>query len=389
MRILILHNQYKQHGGEDTVVESEKTLLQTQGHEVEALFFSNQILASFWDKVRIVPKMFYNRQAAQEVRQKIQRFQPDVLHVHNIFNVASPAVLIEAQKLNVPVVMTLHNYRLLCLNGLFLRKNHICELCRYQMLALSGIKYGCLGNSRLKSAQLAIVIAWHRYAHTWQKYVNKYIALTNFAKQIFVNSSLQIPENQIIVKPNFVPAQPRLPAKERQNYFLFVGRLSPEKGVLTAIEASLQTQIPLHIIGEGELQSKVEQFAQKHDFIRYFGAKPKAEVIAQMQHALALVFPSIWYEGMPMTILEALSCGTPVIASNLESIAEVLTPLFKDYLFAPHQAQELAQKMLFLQNQTAQLQEQISQTAYEVYQKHYSAQKNYEQLLAIYQEVQK
>jgi glycosyltransferase involved in cell wall biosynthesis len=237
MKILLLHNYYTQRGGEDGVFEAERNLLLQKGHEVESLTFQNQKLQGFAEKIRTSFSSIYNSHSAKLLAQKIDEFQPQILHVHNFWKEASPAVYYIAKRKNIPLVQTLHNFRLLCANALLLRQNQPCELCIKKTFPMAGIRYACYEN-RLITAQITFLSTIHKILGTWKNLVSQYITITEFARRKFLASALHLQENQISVKPNFVEDRGGASMESRENYFLFVGRLSAEKGVQTLLEAT-------------------------------------------------------------------------------------------------------------------------------------------------------
>ncbi|CCG98817.1 glycosyl transferase group 1 [Fibrella aestuarina BUZ 2] len=325
MRILFIHNYYRLRGGEDTIFEQEFAKLRELGHDVDAVIFNNdQFGKSVGGKLIAAFQTLNNRASAERVKEAIARFKPDVIHIHNLFYTASPAVINAAKACNVPVVMTLHNYRLVCASGLLMRPGEIpCERCLTKTVPLDGIRFGCFRDSQAQSAQLTAITSLHKLAHTWQR-VDRFITLTDFARQKMLQSSLQLRPEQVVVKPNFVPDLGYTAPDQRGDFFLFVGRLSQEKGIDVLLEAAKQVALPIEIIGEGPLQAAVEAAAQQ-GHVYYRGSLPREQVIERMRQCRAIIVPSIWYEGLPTVILEAFATGTPVICSdqgNLNQIVE-------------------------------------------------------------------
>jgi glycosyltransferase involved in cell wall biosynthesis len=383
MKILILHNKYQDPGGEDAVVENETQLLRNYGNEVEQLFFSNNDIKPLAQKIKMFYKIFYNRESARILEDKIKEFQPDVLHVHNLFYVASPAILYVAEKFKLPVVLTIHNYRLICSGQLLMRDAEVCELCTQHKFPLSGVKYACFGNSRIKTAQITLATGVHKILGTWQKKVNQYICLTHFSKQKIAHSSLEIPEEQISVKGNFVEdAKPSF-FNEREHFYLFIGRLSPEKGVDILLAAAKRYDFKLEIIGDGELRSLVEKHCHDNPNIKFWGFQNKDLILERLKKSRALLFSSVCYEGLPMTVLEAFSTGTPVISSDIGNINEIITNGYNGLHFKTKNSEDLADKIKDFDENHLKYQ-QLYQNARETYLKKYTPQQNYTELMAIY-----
>ena len=381
MKILQIHNQYTKKGGEDGVLEAERNLLASKGNEVEQLFFSNKGIEGF-EKIKLLYKTIYNQNSTKILRDKIQDFRPDIIHIHNLFYVASPAILYESHNQGIPVVLTIHNFRLICTGALLLRDGQVCELCTQKTFPLAGIQHKCFQNSALKSAQLTLSTSIHKILGTWKNKVDAYIVLSNFAKNKLINSSLQLAEEQVFIKPNFTEDKGWAGSEDRQNFFLFVGRLSHEKGIQTLLEASKQADFRLEIIGDGEMKPLVEEFAQRYPNIVYHGFQGQDFIAEKMKQCKALLFPSVWYEGMPLTLLEAFSTGTPVIISDIDNLNEMVKHQYNGLHFRTGDSKDLAEKIqYFQQNATAHYYENARKT----YEMLYSPEKNYQELIEIYQ----
>jgi glycosyltransferase involved in cell wall biosynthesis len=397
MKILQLHNRYQIPGGEEGVVQAEQALLKAQGHQVRLLEVTNDDIVGLAAKARAAVNAIYSRAARKQVLAEIDDFSPDLVHVHNFFPLLSPSVYDACRDRHIPVVQTLHNYRLACPKAMFFRDNQICEACLEQGSLLPAVVHGCYRASRPESAVVALMLAWHRQRQTWSDRVDAYIALTAFQKSKLVQAGL--PAAKIHVKPNFAfapepdhppdhpPANP--PANSPEPYVLFVGRLAEEKGIAVLISAYLHdpTLPPLKIVGDGPLRAALEQqvgVANLADRVRFLGRQSGPEVRQWMQQAQCLVFPSIWYEGFPLTIAEAFSCGLPVIVPNLGSMAEIVQDGVTGFHFAPRDGADLAAKIGQLM---AQPRQRMGRLAQQVYATQYSPLVNYEQLLKIYRSV--
>ena len=381
MRILMVHTCYRQPGGEDRVFAAEVELLRAYGHAVRPLVWHNRDLALL-SPGRQLRVMLWNEAACRRMREALQAFAPDVVHVHNTFPLASPAVLHVARAMGVPVVMTLHNYRLLCLNALFFRKGRVCTDCA-RSLPWRGVLRGCYRN-RPASLAVAAMLALHRWRRTWDC-VDRFIVLTAFARQQFVGAGF--PEERLVVKPNFVYPDPG-PGEGRGRYVLFVGRLTPEKGVGTLLNAwqRLEGRIPLWIVGDGPLAPRVREASTRWPNIRWLGYKTPGEVQALMGEAVALVFPSEWYEGFPMVLVEALARGTPVITSALGAQATLITHGVDGLHFRAGDPGALAEQVAWLWSHPRE-QRRMRRHARDTYARHYTAAANYNRLMQIYEQV--
>ncbi len=380
VRVLQLHNRYRQSGGEDVVVEVERELLERHGHRVELLEVSNTEIDSFYDRVRSAFAAVYSPAARARVAAHVRSFRPDVVHVHNFFPLFSPSVYYACREAGVPVVQTLSNYRLICPNGQLFRSGRPCEDCVGRKVAWPGVLHGCYRGSRLGTAAVAAMESAHRWLGTWSGAVDCFIALTEFAKATFVEGGL--PEEKIVVKPNFVP-DPGDPGDGRGGFALFVGRLSPEKGIATLLSAwkHARSSIRLKVVGDGPLAGEVAQAAGGS--IEYLGAQPRERILTWMRDAAFLVFPSVCYEGLPMVIVEAFSVGLPVIASNLGSMASLVEHGRTGLHFRPGDAVDLAAKIEWARAHPDEM-AQMRREARAEYLAKYTPEKNYQMLMEIY-----
>ncbi|GAB3783995.1 glycosyltransferase [Spirosoma horti] len=387
MRILLIHNTYKLAGGEDAIVKQEQELLHQKGHTVELLLFNNDTIGeSILSRFQLIYQTFHNSTSVLRVKEVINTFQPDVVHVHNLFYVASPAILTAIRELKVPVVMTLHNYRLLCAGTYLMREGAIpCEECVNKIIPLSGIRHSCHRNSRLQSAQLTMTTSWHKLAGTWQ-HVDRYIALTEFARSRFLNSSLQLRSDQVVVKPNAISDMGYADSKSRGENFLFVGRLTTEKGIEVLLESLKHYPYKITLIGEGPLRKKVEEAAATMPTIQYLGPCSRDVIAEELKRCKALVVPSLWYEGLPTTILEAYSTGTPVLCSDQLNLNEIVKDRQTGFLFPVGNGKALAELISKIDQQQL-LMDGLHQCARAFYERYYTPQQSYERLLSIYEEV--
>ncbi|MFC7356136.1 glycosyltransferase family 4 protein [Jejudonia soesokkakensis] len=376
MRVLQVHNKYQFEGGEDTVVQNEYNLLKSQGMTVEQLFFENKAINPL--------QLIHNNESAAMLRKKVTDFKPDVIHVHNVFYTATPSVLYEAKNLGIPVVMTLHNYRLICPNALFLREGNICTKCLGKSFSYPAIQHRCFKDSAVKSAALTGSLYTHHVKNSWDKNVAKFIVLTPFAKKLFIDSTVKISSEKIVVKPNSTDSnEGDVISSEKRKGYLFVGRLSEEKGVTTLIEGfNKLPDISLEVIGEGPLAEALQKNANSN--IRFLGKQPFSVVKEKLRHGKALVFSSLIYEGLPNTIIEAFAAGTPVIASNVDNINTIVSDHQNGRLFTTGASEALAQTVSdFDRNNSNELYANALQT----FQMNYTHDQNFKALIQLYNEV--
>ena len=355
MRVLLIHNFYQQPGGEDAVFRQEAALLRANGVAVETLTFTNETFGErLLNNLRPALQSLYNTDSARRVGAAIDRFRPDVVHVHNLFYTASASVIRVAKQRGVPVVMTLHNYRLVCVNGLLMREEKIpCETCLTQTVPLAGVRHSCFRHSRLQSAQLSLTTTLHKLTGIWQS-VDRFIVLTDFARQKFLASSLRLAPAQVVVKPNFVADTGYADPDGRQEFYLFIGRLSAEKGVELLLEAARQNPFRLRIIGDGPLTPAVEQAAAALPTLSFLGWQDRAVVLESIKTCRALIVPSLWYEGLPTVILEAFATGTPVISSDGPNLRQIVADGQTGRLFKTGDAEDLNRVINQIDSQPAQ-----------------------------------
>lgn len=345
MRVLMVHNFYQQPGGEDQSFKAEVEMLRQGGVEVHTWTVHNDEIAGI-PGPQLALETVWNRRAAHSLREILTVDGPfDVVHFQNTFPRVSPAAIWEAGRSRPAVVQTLRNFRFMCVNGLFFRDGHVCELCLGKRVQLPGIRYGCYRNSVPASATVAAMNYYSNARQVHDRSVDAFIALSNFARGKYVQAGLD-PE-RITVKPNFVMPDPGV-GQGDGGYAIFVGRLSPEKGVDTLIEAwrSAGARLPLKIVGDGPNAGRVrEAAANSNGAIEWVGHKQKGETYDLIGEARMLIFPSEWYETFGRVAVEAFAKGTPVIAANIGAIAELVDEGRTGLLFTPGDPADLAAKV--------------------------------------------
>ena len=379
LRVLIVHNQYQQKGGEDFVVVNETALLEQSGHTVGTFTAHNRTIVGLLAKLKVFKDVVYNGEVRDLLAERLRRDRPDIVHVHNTFPILSPSVYDACADVRVPVVQTLHNFRTICAGGLFLRDGKICELC-LDGKAYRAVVHRCYRDSLVGSFAVANMVAYHRRHRTWSSKVARFIALTSFARNKFIQFGL--PPGRIIVKPNFVmdPA----PAKSRRrDGVLFVGRLSREKGVSHLLRALLGIKTQLQILGDGPELSALR--AQASTNVIFEGNVSPQRVREAMQAAQILVLPSIWFENFPVSIVEAYANGLPVIASRLGSLPELVDDYRTGRLVPPGDPAALTGAIVDLLERPERLQE-MSLAARDRYEAHYTPERNFGELLKIYED---
>ena len=360
-------------------LENEGALLREHGHEVQTLLFKNRAHKGS-GKIFAGIRAFNNRGAARQLEKIINEFRPGIIHIHNLFFEASPSMIRMAKKHRLPVVLTLHNYRLICCNALLLRNGKPCELCIHADFPLHGIRYRCYHHSAADSALVTGITGTHKLAGTWKR-VDTFIALTDFARQKFLHSSLGVKDEQVAVKPNFIP-DPGIGRWPREDFFLYAGRLSSEKGIedLAAAFEGLPG-CRLVVAGEGPLQEQLRNRFGHCTNISFIGKTERKEILELMKSCKALILPSRWYEMLAFTLVEAMATGTPVIASHLLSLSGLIRDGFNGMLFDAGDVQGLRDAVKEFSKKENM---PIYQNARDTYLHKYGPDIHYDSIISIY-----
>lgn len=321
MKIVQLHNRYRERGGEDRVVLAEAEVLLGAGHEVVVYQVDNP--GDWKHAAARMAVAAWNPVEAQRVLGLAGRVRPDVAHVHNTWFSLSPSVVGALARRGIPVVATLHNYRLLCANGQLFRSGRVCEECLGTHL-MRGIRHRCYRNGVLPSALVVASLSANRMLRSWERSVTLFVTMNEFARQLFVRAGLA--EERIAVKPHFVedPGERRVRAASSDTV-LYVGRLSPEKGLGALLEAWAANRpegLRLEVIGDGPMHAELE--ARAVPGVELVGWLDPAEVRARMLAARALVFPSQWYETFGLALVEGMAAGLPALASAIGGVVELV-----------------------------------------------------------------
>jgi glycosyltransferase involved in cell wall biosynthesis len=387
VKIVLAHNSYREHGGEDIVFSQECQLLESAGHDVVVFRRSNWTANSdtVIQQLALVSSMVWAENTRREFAELLTTERPDVVHVHNTFYVISPSIYAACREANVPVIQTLHNYRLLCPAATLFRNGSVCEECLENSLWQS-VRYGCYRGSRPATAAVALMLVVHRARQTWARDVTHYIALTEFARGKFVQAGL--PAEKISVKPNFLHPDPgfRNIANDG-DYAVFVGRLSREKQLTTVLRAwtLLRNRIPLVIVGDGPERQDLELQSVRNNLtsVQFRGQVSHDDALRIMRDARLLIFPSACYESFGMAILEALASGVPVICSRLGAMREIIADGRTGLHFEPGNPQDLAEKVDWAWSNPSRLR-LMAEEGRQVYEEKYTAAKNYPILMEIY-----
>ncbi len=399
MRILLVHNYYgtSAPSGENVVFEAERDLLRAHGHEVQTFTRHSDTIRGrgLWGKIVGAFSTICNPFAARALARQCRAFRPDIVHFHNTFPLISLWTVRAVAKL-APVVMTLHNYRLVCAAGIPMRDGSICTLCIRGQSVCPGLRHRCYRKSFLATLPISLSIALYRlFVARW---VSRFIVFSEFQKQMM---SANLSSEKMRIKSNFVMSAP-CPNDEalRRNVVLYVGRLSDEKGLKTLILAwrlvlvewrrgVLAGECPkLVIIGNGDCRSSYERLATGLP-VEFWGRRDNAEVRKELAMVRVCVLPSECYEGMPMTILEAFAAATPCVVSDLGALSSLVEDGRTGFVFKAGDAPALATALLRMVRLGEADYRRMCCAAREDYENRFSPEQNYKQLMTIYREVEK
>lgn len=392
MNILQVHNRYKITGGEWTVVNQEYDLLQ-KDHTVYQLIVDNtKEINTLSEKLKLIFTTHYNRKSKEVVRQKLRETGAEIMHVHNFFPLLSPSIFEAAKEEGVPSVLTLHNYRLVHPNGYLLHDGKIDERPVHGS-AYSCVLDGVYRDSILQTAVVAHMIEYHRKRGTWENDVDCMLCLTEFARSKFIEAGL--PEKKLRVKPNFVEDAFKGEdfskiVHQKEDFYLFIGRISEEKGIRTLVDAwnaiRDESDSKLLILGDGPIKKELQKQTAQNPNISWLGFVGRDKVLDYLKRAKALMFPSEWYEGMPMTILEAFSAATPVISTNIGSQAGIVEHEITGLHFKAGDPQDLTETLDHFESDPKK-QVEIGLAARREYERNYTPGVNRTKLQNLYREL--
>ncbi len=381
MKILSIHNKYLNIGGEDISKESEEAILRDNGIEVDIYEEDNKKIEEI-GYLKTAIRTIWSRESYRDISELIKKNNYSLIHVQNFFPLISPSVYYAAKKLNVPVIQTLHNYRLICPNGLLFNSNKICEKCIGKMFPWPGVINKCYRNSSIMTIPPALMIFFHQIIKTWQKKVDAFIALTNFEKNKYIEGGF--PEDKIYVKPNFVYPDPGQ-GNGKGDYAIYVGSLTLEKGIKTLIDSweNLLINKKLKIIGVGPLKDYVINKASNNKNIDYLGFKKVNEIYNLIGEAKILIFPVEGLETFGRVIIESFARGTPVIVPNIGASAEIVKENQTGLLYKMGCRKDLENKILWVFTHDKEIKEMRKRCRQE-FESKYTAEKNLKLLLEIY-----
>jgi glycosyltransferase involved in cell wall biosynthesis len=389
MTILLCHNHYQIRAGEDQVFAAECELLRAHGHRVVVYTRDNAEIARMplWQRLWSFFAAFHNPRTVREITALIAREKPDVAHVHNVFPLISPALYWTLRRAGVPVVQTIHNFRFVCINGLLFRDGKVCHDC-LESRRWACVRHKCYRDSFIYSLWYAVVIWWHQRRGTFTRAIDRYITLNSFTRKILIDAGFDAA--RMLVKPNAATVTPAALAPPVGAHALFVGRLAQEKGILTLLAAVLRVPaLPLQIIGDGPLMARAREIVARAGatHITFTGYCSHTQIAAALAEAMVLIFPSECYENCPMTVINALTLGTPVLAARTGGVPDFVPEGRAGWLFPPGDVDALAERLAWLAGHTDAARAMRPQVqAWAAAQ--FAPQQNHARLLAIYAALQ-
>jgi glycosyltransferase involved in cell wall biosynthesis len=387
VKTLLIHDFYQQFGGEDAAALADKALLESKNQEVLLYTRDNSEIRDFSlvEKLKAPIQALFSWQTKDELTRLVRSERPDVAYVHNFFPLISPSVYHVLHSLGVPVIQVIHDFRFFCPNGWFFTQGQICERCKGGDY-FNAVRFRCYRDSYLASAVAASSIGINRLAGIFGK-IDRFVCLTDFLKEKLVESG--IPLEKIFIKPNFVDASQTVPDYGHGKYALFLGRLSPEKGIWTLVHTFRQLRgISLKIAGTGPMEAEVRSFLRENavENVELVGFKSGRDKCQLLRDSMFLVMPSECYETFGLAILEAYAAGKPVIASSIGSLPWLVRDGKSGLLFAKGDCNGLAEKIVRL-SAHADEREAMGRFGRALVETEYGPQRNYEVLMELFTKV--
>lgn len=388
--IMVVHNRYQLRAGEDAEVDSEIANLEDHGHEVQRFIVDNRSIDSGGgrtQKARLAIETVWSHRAARRLGAAVRKHRPAVVHVHNTFPLLSPAIYGALDGTGAAIVQSIHNYRPVCPSANLFRDGHDCTDCVGRRFAWPGVVHACYRESRGQSMVVAAMLAASRGTRAWERAVDRFIAPSQVVADTLAGPA--IPRNRIVIKPNFVGGNPPAGAAgERDDSYVYAGRLAPEKGVGTIVDAWARlddSTAPCRVAGTGPLADKVAASAAADQRLVLLGTLDQADLFGELRRARALIFPSIWREPFGLTIVEAFASGTPVIASRFGAPAELVEEGVTGLFFRPGDSGDLAGRVRWASMHPAEMAE-MGRRARSEYELRYTADVNHAGLVEVYRQ---
>lgn len=372
MRILIIHTRYHHFGGEDSVVDQEIKILDKK-YTVDSLIFKNHV---GFKGALLFASSIWNIKKAKIVKAKIKAFKPDIVHLHNWHFSTGPIIIRTIKKMGVPLVCTLHNYRLLCPSATLINKNNLFLNSLEQNFPWNAINNKVYKNSRILTFWLAFIVWSHKKIKTWDK-INCFICLTPSMTKLYRGSKLGINHDRFFIKPHFVFPSKNNEMIEKGNDFIYVGRLSEEKGIHLLVQAFKHLPYNLKIIGDGPMREMIEKNIFEHKNISYLGSMSREDVFFELRSASALINPSICLETFGLTIIESFSNHCAVITTNIGGPSEIVTNGINGIHFKIGDVEDLKRQIKIWFDYSDLKKEKMRNNAFQTYLELYSPDKQF------------
>ncbi len=388
MKILFIHNFHRSGApsGDNNVVKNEIALLRENGSEVDLFGKYNDDIDKWhiFKKARLYFEIPWSTSAQKETATILDNRSYDIVHIHNIFPQFSISIYKILRKMDLPFVHTLHDFRLFCANAFLFRNGRVCELCSTKNYLYS-VKYRCFQSSFLKSIPLAFMMKYHK-KNASTIHPDYYIALTPFAKSKLMEFG--ICERKIVLKPNFIQEN-RSFSEKKGEYALFVGRLSTEKGInllLQCLDNPQCSKLTVKIVGGGPLYNYVKEKVGRLNLnrVELLGMRLHNETQEFIKHAKFLIMPSVWFEGFPMTLVESMAVGIPVVASDIGALGYLIRNYETGILSKAGDVTDLRDKIVWLWDNPDECR-RMGENARREYEEKYTPEKNYKTLMEIYE----
>jgi glycosyltransferase involved in cell wall biosynthesis len=382
LNILLLHNSYLIKGGEDTVAYNEFEALKNAGYNVYFMQFSNTTFSAI-NPISYISSLgsIFNFYSFFKVFFFLFRKNINILHVHNLYYTASPSVFWAAKLAGVKTIMTIHNYRLFCLNATFFKGGKPCFECHNKKNFKTGIQDKCFKSSFFASTILAMTISFNKFIGTWHNKIDKFIVVNLFTKELMIQTGID--QHKIYFKPNFLNTiNTNISSIPKEDFYLYVGRLSEEKGLEHLLNGFSKMNKHLILAGEGSFLANIHSL--NNPLIQGVGLKSQSEINDLLIKCKALVFSSIWIEGMPMTIIEAFSLGTIPIAAFSINTEKMIADKVDGILYDPNDPQGLIKAIAYFEQLSEQEKQKMSKMCIVKFNNLFTMQKHMDKLIDIY-----
>lgn len=404
MKVLLVNKYFYLKGGPERHISKISKILEAKGHQaipfsmqderneptpyakyfVSRVDFSSPM--SLWDKLRMVPRVIYFLEAKEKIEALIRKVKPDIAHLHNIAHQISPSILHSLKKFGLPVIQTLHDYKLICPTYKMVAGGRICERCKghqYYQAVLQRCNKGSFSFSLLNCVEMYI----HKFSGIYEKNVDLFIAPSSFLHNKIIEFGIN--GKKVVHIPNFIDAEGYSPKYNGENYLVYFGKVSPEKGLFTLVQAikNIKTS-KLLIIGEGELKRNLENYVLQKNIVnvKFLGHIKGERLKRTIRNSLFAILPSEWYENCPYSILEAFALGKPVIGSDIGGIPELIEDGVNGLLFESGNSEELSEKIAYLISRP-RLREQMGKNARKKVEEKYNPELYYQKVMGVYQKL--